>query len=80
MVEKHIAAISTLSYDFLLGIALSKEPLTYSYVDSGEELQVEVQVKKTSEDELEVLIAVDGQKSETAILTVNTTNKWHRRV
>ena len=59
--DKQIEAIKGMGFEVLLGVARSKEPLTYSYIsDEGDESQVEAFFTSFSDEELEMVVALDS--------------------
>lgn len=84
LIESQIVELKKLSFGFYYGIALSKEPLTYTYKDDSEvEHQIEVFFQDFSEDEIILCVSIDtnwsgrfDKSSNLAVYSVKSDGSW----
>ena len=60
LLNLHVNEITKIKFSVLLSIARSEEPLTYTFIDSDKEYQIEVFFNSFSDEGLEMVVAMDS--------------------
>jgi hypothetical protein len=60
LLDEQVRELGKLSFNFLLSVAKTKEPLTYTFNSDGAEHQIEVLISNLDDAQLEMIVAIDS--------------------